>query len=48
MIKKLHLQTHVTALCIVKPHFLLEGIFAVHRTTSAYGFSNNVQVVADF
>ncbi|KAI9558766.1 hypothetical protein GHT06_015555 [Daphnia sinensis] len=25
MIKKLHLQTHVTALCIVKPHFLLEG-----------------------
>jgi hypothetical protein len=27
VLKKLYLQTHVTALCTVEPHFLLEGVY---------------------
>ncbi len=30
VIKKLYLQTHVTALCTVEPHFLLEGLYKMN------------------
>jgi hypothetical protein len=43
MIKKLYLQTHVTALCTAEPRFLLEGLYKINLKIVAV--SNNLKFI---